>query len=29
MTIAFDDFGPVVDLDRHYELDARYGSEPS
>jgi 2-methylisocitrate lyase-like PEP mutase family enzyme len=25
MTIAFDDFGPVVDLDRHYELDARYG----
>jgi methylisocitrate lyase len=26
LTIAFDDFGAVVDLDRHYELDARYGA---
>jgi len=25
--VAFDDFGPVVDLDRHYQLDARYRSE--
>jgi 2-methylisocitrate lyase-like PEP mutase family enzyme len=29
LTIAFDDFGAVVDLERHYELDARYGSETS
>ena len=24
LTIAFDDFGPLVELDRHYDLDARY-----
>jgi methylisocitrate lyase len=29
LTIAFDDFGAVVDLERHYELDARYDSGPS
>jgi methylisocitrate lyase len=29
MTIAFDDFGAVVGLDRHYELDARYGTDPT
>lgn len=29
LTIAFDDFGAVVDLDRHYELDAKYRSETS
>jgi 2-methylisocitrate lyase-like PEP mutase family enzyme len=25
--VAFDDFGPVVDLDRHYQLDARYRAD--
>jgi methylisocitrate lyase len=24
LTIAFDDFAPVVELDRHYDLDAKY-----
>jgi hypothetical protein len=28
LTIAFDDFGPLVELDRHYDLDARYSALP-
>ena len=30
LTIAFDDFGPLVELHRHYDLDARYSqTDPS
>jgi methylisocitrate lyase len=29
MTVSFDDFAPVVDLERHYELDARYSTDPT
>jgi methylisocitrate lyase len=29
MTVSFDDFAPVVDLERHYELDTRYSTDPT
>jgi hypothetical protein len=28
LVTSFDDFAPIVDLDHHYAVEARYGTDP-